>query len=87
MVGTCPRSRFVIFGIYLYPFFGFPVEDVKGIKSLFVGSASSEYDQSVVMLIVVHGAIRPLRRNISSGVNLIPFHGDDIETPDVIHVA
>lgn len=87
MVGTCPRSRLVIFGIYLDPFFGFPVEDVKGVKSLFVGSSSSEDDQSVVMLIVVHGAIRPLRGDISSGVDLIPFHGDNIETPDVIHVA
>ena len=87
MVGTSPRSRFIGFWMNFNPFLSLPVEYVKCVESLFVGSTASEDDEAVVMLVIVHGAIGPLRGDVSSCGYLIPLHSNDVEAPDIVHVA
>ena len=50
-------SECFTFGIYLYPLFSDPVEDVDGIKPAFVGSTTTEDNNSIVFSIIAHGAV------------------------------
>jgi hypothetical protein len=86
MISSFPRSRLILLGIDLYPFFGIPVENIDGIEALFVGSSSSEDDNLIVLRIIVHGAIRALGWFISSGMNFLPLHSYRIVSPQIIHV-
>ena len=87
MIGPGPRRGLVSFGTNLDPLLSFPVKQTDGIEPLLVGPPSPEQDQSIVVLIVVHGAIGPQRGHIPGGLHLIPLHGDGVEAPEVIHVA
>ena len=87
MISSGPRCRLVRFGTDLNPLLSFPIKQADGIESLFVGTSSSKQDQSIVVLIVVHGAIRTQRGYISGCLHFIPFHGDGIEAPKIVHVA
>ena len=57
MVSPGPRCRLISFRTDLNPFLSFPVKQADGIESLLVWPSSSKQDQSIVVLIVVHGAI------------------------------
>ena len=81
MVGPSPRCLLVSLGAYFHPFFGLPVKKTDCIESLLVGSTSSEKDESIVVFIEVHGAVRPERGYISCCLYFIPFHGDGVEGP------
>lgn len=86
MIGSGPRSRLIALGIDLDPLLGLPVEDVDGVKPLLVGPTSSEKDEPVVVLIVVHGAVRTMRGDVSGCGDFVPLHGDGVEGPEIIHV-
>ena len=57
MVGAFPGCRLILFGIDLDPLLGGPVEDVDGIKSLFVGSSSSEEDELMIGGIIAESCV------------------------------
>ena len=63
-----------------------PIKNINAIKSFFVGSSSPENDDPVIMSVVVHGAVGPVRGRVSSRMHLLPLHGDGVEGPDVVHV-
>jgi len=86
VVGSLPRSRFINPGCNLNPFFGFPIEDIYGIKALLICSTSSEYDNSIVFMIVIHGTVRTMRRSIANSFDLSPFHCDSVKSPHIVHV-
>ena len=86
VISSCPRSGFIGFGSNLYPFFGLPVEYINGIESLFVGSSSSEHHQLIIFFIIMHCAVGPVTRVITSSGDFCPFHGNRVERPDIIHV-
>lgn len=87
MIGTGPRSSLVAFRIDLHPLLGLPIEDVDCIESLFVCSTPSEEDESIVVFIIVHGAVGSMRGDISGRGDLVPLHGDSVEAPDVVHIV
>jgi hypothetical protein len=86
VVGSLPRSRFIFFWGYFYPFLGFPVEHVDGIESLLVGSSASEDDYLLIDSIVVHGAVGAVGRDVSGGGDLFPFLVECVVGPDVVHI-
>ena len=87
MVGPCPERRFVGFRANFNPFLGLPVEDADGVEPLLVGPSPSEEDQLIVVLIVVHGAVGPMRGDVPGCGHLVPLHGDGVEGPEVVHVV
>jgi len=87
MVGAFPGCRLILFGIDLDPLLGGPVEDVDGIKSLFVGSSSSEYYDLVAMRVVVHGAVGAVGGFVAGGLHFFPAEGVGVVGPEVIHVV
>ena len=87
VIGSGPGCGFVSFGTNLDPLFGLPVEQADCVEPLLVGASSAEEDQSIVVLIVVHGAVGAQRWDVAGGLHFIPLHGDGVEAPEVVHVA
>lgn len=87
MVCSFPRRFFVLEGHVFSPFLGLPVETTNRIETFFIGSPSSYENQRVVFLVVVEGAIRPLRGDDSCGFLFFPEHGGGVEGPEIVHVV
>ena len=45
------------FGVDFHPLFGGPVEDIDGVEAFFVGSTSTKNNNSIIFLIIAHGAV------------------------------
>lgn len=87
MVGAFPGCSLILFGIYLYPLLGGPVEDVDRVESLFVGSASSEHYDLVAMRVIVHGAVRAMWGFVAGGYHFFPAEGVGVVGPEVVHIV
>ena len=87
MICSFPRDWLINLVCYLEPLFGTPIKDINAVKPFFIGPSSPENDHSVIMPIVVHRTVGPMGGRISSGLYLLPFHGDGVEGPDIVHVV
>lgn len=58
-----------------------------GTESFFVWSSSTVKDDFVICLVVTHGAVGSMRRDVSSSLDLSPIHGESVEGPKVVHVS
>ena len=87
MISPFPRSRLICFRGYLYPFFTFPIKYADRIVPNLIGSSPSKQNDSMILLIVIHRAVWPMRRYVSSGLDFLPFHGYCIEAPKIVHVV
>lgn len=87
VIGPFPRSILIRFGQDFHPFLGGPIQDIDTVVPFLIGTASSEDDDAIIALIVAHRAIGPLRGHVSSCGDFLPFHGDGIEGPEIIHVG
>lgn len=87
VIGSFPRSILIRFWRDLHPFLGGPIQNIDTVIPFLIGAASSEHDDAIIALIVAHRAIGPLRGHVSSCCDFLPFHGDGIEGPEIIHVG
>ena len=87
MVSSLPRGGLILFWRQLRPFLTFPIKDIDWVVSDLIGSASSKYDDSIILLIVVESAIRARRWCTAISLDLVPFHSDCIERPNIIHIC
>lgn len=87
VIGPIPRSILIRFRQDFHPLFGGPIEDIDTVVPLLIGAASSEHDDAIIPLIITHRAIGALRGHVSSCRNFLPFHGDGVEGPQIIHVG
>jgi hypothetical protein len=87
MIRPLPWCRLIQFWRDLYPLFGLPIKDTDSIVPNFIGAASPEDDDSLVMAIVIHRAVGSLRRYFSRSIELVPFHGEGVEGPKIIHIV
>lgn len=87
MVRTCPGSSLILFGIDFYPLFRLPVENVNSVKTLLVCPSSTEDDEAIVFLVIVHRAVGAVGGDVSLGLDFSPFHGNGVKSPDVVHVV
>lgn len=82
-----PRRILIRFRQDLHPFLGGPIQNIDTVVPFLIGAASSEHDDAIIPLIVAHRAVGPLRGYVASCRNFLPFHGDGVEGPDIIHVG
>lgn len=87
MVCALPRSSLVISWVYFNPLFRLPVQNIQSVESPFVRPSPSEHNDSIVLFVVVHGAVGAVRRYVAFGLDFRPLHSDCVEGPNVIHVA
>lgn len=86
MVGTLPRCRLIASGSKFCPYFGCPVEDADSVKSLFVGSTSTEDHNRVGCWVKAEGTVWPVRRFGASGGYFSPNALGGMIGPEVVHV-
>ena len=87
MVSSLPRGGLILFWCQFRPFLAFPIKDVDWVVPDLIGPASSKYDDSIILLIVVESAIRARWWCMASSLDLVPFHSDCIERPNIIHIC
>ena len=87
MVSSLPGGGLILFGCQFPPFFTFPIKDVDWVISDFIGPASSKYDDAIILLIVVEGAVGARRRHMTDRLDFAPFHGDCIKRPEIVHIG
>ena len=87
VVGALPGGRMILLGSEFRPLFRLPVEDIDGIESLFGRPTAAEDDDAIVSKIVIHGAVRAIRRCFSLSFDFSPLHSDGVEGPDVVHIV
>jgi hypothetical protein len=87
MICSLPGCFLVLLGDYLGPLLSFPVQQVNRVESLFIRGASTIKHDTVILFIVAHRAIWPMRRNITGGLYFGPIHGQSVVRPYVIHVC
>ena len=76
VISPFPRSYLIFLGRDFNPFHGTPIQNTNGVKTLFIGPTTSKNDNLIIFLIVVHGAVGPLCRNVAFSFDLSPFHSD-----------
>lgn len=87
VIRPLPRGILIGFRQDFHPFLGAPIQNIDTVVPFLIGAASSEHDDAIIPLIVAHWAIGPLRGYVSSCRDFLPFHGDGIEGPEIIHVG
>ena len=45
------------FGVDFHPLFGSPVKNIDGVEAFFVGSTTTKNNNSIIFLIIAHGAV------------------------------
>ena len=81
MISPFPGGYLIFLGCNFNPLHGTPIQNINGVKTLFIGATSSKDDDLIIFLIVVHGAVGPLRGDVAFGFDFPPFHSDGIEGP------
>jgi hypothetical protein len=86
VIGPLPRCGLIFFGSDFSPYFGFPIQDIYSVESLFVGSSSTEDYNLLVLSIIVHGAVGAVRRPVTCGGYFFPFFIECVISPNIVHI-
>ena len=86
MVSSLPGCSLIFFRCDLSPYFSAPVKHTDRVKTLLVRPPSSKNYNFVGDRIIVDGAVGPVGRFLTGGVDFLPTSFGGVVSPEVVHV-